>query len=262
MKTVLTIAGSDPTGGAGLQADLAVFRAMGLTGLSVVSAVTAQNTEGVRDIFAIPAHALSSQMTTLLDDIRPDSLKTGMLYTADNIRAISEHINSYSLRNLVIDPVTISSTGVNLAAKGMLETLIQYLFPLASVITPNRDEAAALAGMDIHSHDDMKEAAVRLKGLGPGAVIITGGHMEGNPADLLFDGKEFMSLENDKIDGEFHGTGCAFSAAMAACLALGHSVSEAFIKAKSVVYDAIASARQVGKGLKLLNIMSGNIQNI
>lgn len=254
MKTALTIAGSDPTGGAGLQADLKIFKALGINGVSIVSVITAQNTVGVFDIHALPADALSSQMTTLLSDITPDALKTGMLYTIDNARIISEHIRSYSLNNLVVDPVTVSSTGVPLADEGMTDAFIKYLFPLAKAITPNINEAASLAGMNIHNDEDVKEAAVRIKGLGPESVIITGGHLKGNAVDILFDGDEFMSLEHEKISGRFHGTGCAFSAALTACLALGYSVKEAFVESKALVSKAVKSARSPGKGLKILDI--------
>ena len=254
MKTALTIAGSDPTGGAGLQADLTMFKARGINGVSIVSVITAQNTKGVYTMYELPAGALSSQMTTLLNDIKPDALKTGMLYTADNVKIISENIQAYSLKNLVIDPVSVSSTGVSLADAGMIEALKRHLLPLSRVITPNIIEAEALSGIDIHNNKDVKEAAVRLRSLGPESVIITGGHMKGNAVDLLFDGEEFMSLENDKIDGEFHGTGCAFSAAITACLALGYSVKESFIEAKDIVYKAMQSAKSPGSGLKILNI--------
>jgi hydroxymethylpyrimidine/phosphomethylpyrimidine kinase len=254
MKTALTIAGSDPSGGAGLQADLAMFKALGVNGVSIVSVITAQNTEGVFDIHELPFGALSSQMTSLLKDIRPDSLKTGMLYTTDNVKIVSENIRAYSLENLVIDPVTVSSTGVPLADEGMIEALKKYLFPLSRVITPNINEAASLSGVSIHSDKDVKEAAVRLRDLGPESVIITGGHLKGNAMDLLFDGEEFVSLENERINGAFHGTGCAFSAAVTACLALGYSVKESFIEAKDIVYKAMKSAESPGKGLKILDI--------
>jgi len=254
MKTALTIAGSDPTGGAGLQADLMMFKSMGVNGVSIVSVITAQNTEGVNDIYELPPGALSSQITTLLNDLKPDALKTGMLYTTDNVTIISENIRSYALKNLVIDPVTVSSTGVPLADKGLTEALKKYLFPLARVITPNIHEATVLSGVNIHSAKDLREAALRLRGLGPETVIITGGHLKGNAVDLLFDGEEYMSLEHDKIYGEFHGTGCAFSAVITAGLALGHSVKESFIEAKDIVYKAMQSAKSPGKGLKILNI--------
>ena len=254
MKTALTIAGSDPTGGAGLQADLMVFKALGVNGVSIVSIITAQNTEGVVDIYELPAGSLASQITTLLNDLKPDALKTGMLYTTDNVTIISEHIESYALKNLVIDPVTVSSTGVPLAGEGLTEALKKYLFPLARVITPNINEAALFSGVNIRSDKDLKEAAVRLMGLGPKSVIITGGHMKDTAMDLLYDGEEFMTLENDQIYGEFHGTGCAFSAAITACLALGYSLKESFIEAKDVVYKAMKSAKSPGKGLKILNI--------
>ena len=254
MKTALSIAGSDPTGGAGLQADMMMFKALGVNGVSVVSVITAQNTEGVCDIYELPAGALSSQITTLLNDIKPDALKTGMLYTTENVKIIAEHIQSYSLINLVIDPVTVSSTGVRLAGEGMIEALKKYLFPLSKVITPNINEASILSGVSICNDNDIKEAAVRLRDLGPETVIITGGHMKGNAVDLLFEGEEFIRIEKEKIKGEFHGTGCAFSAAVTACLALGRTIHESFMEAKDIVHKAIKSAQSPGMGMKLLNI--------
>jgi len=253
MKTALTIAGSDPTGGAGLQADLRAFRALEVYGVSVPSVLTAQDTGGVYGIQEIPSGFFSEQLDTLLKDIRPDALKTGMLYSADLMAIISERIRGYSLQNIVIDPVTVSSTGVLLVQEGALEALKNYLFPLAKVVTPNIYEASVLTGADIRNEQDMKEAMLKLRGYGPEAVIITGGHMEEKAVDMLFDGTEFLSLENEKLEGEYHGTGCVFSSVITACLAKGYDVKEAFVKAKEFVWDAMKSAVFLGKGMKILN---------
>jgi len=253
LRTALTIAGSDPTGGAGLQADLRTFIALGVYGLSVPSVLTAQNTEGVYGIQEIPTGFFSEQLDILLKDIRPDAFKTGMLYSSDIIKIISEKIEAYSLQNLVIDPVTVSSTGVLLVEESTLDAVKNVLFPLAKVVTPNIYEASVLTGIDIRNDRDIKEAMPKLKGLGPEAVIITGGHMEGKAVDMLFDGKEFLSVENDKLPNEFHGTGCVFSSVITACLALGYDVKEAFIKAKEFVWNAMMSAVSPGKGMKILN---------
>lgn len=253
MKVALTIAGSDPTGGAGLQADLRVFRAMEVYGISVPSVLTAQDTVGVYNIQDIPTGFFAEQLEALLNDIRPDALKTGMLYSAEIMETISEKVREYSLQNLVIDPVTVSSTGVLLVQEGALDALKKYLFPLAKVVTPNIYEASVLTGMDIRNEKDMKEAMLKLREQGPEAVVITGGHMEEKAVDMLFDGAEFLSLENEKLEGQYHGTGCVFSSVVTACLAKGYGVKEAFIKAKEFVWNAMRTAVDVGNGMKILN---------
>lgn len=249
----LTIAGSDPTGGAGFQADLRTFYAMGVYGLSIPSVLTAQSTKGVHSIQEIQAEFFETQLDTLLNDIKPDALKTGMLYSLDIVKILSEKYRKYSLSNLVIDPVIVSSTGVSLVKEGVKEAIKEHLMPLAKVITPNINEAAVFTGINIHGEKEMKEAAVKLKDYGVGAVIITGGHMKEKALDLLFDGEDFLSLENDKLEGEFHGTGCVFSSVIAACLALGYDVKEAFIKAKEFVWNAMRAAISPGEGMKILN---------
>jgi len=253
LKIALTIAGSDPTGGAGFQADLRTFHAMGVYGLSIPSVLTSQSTKGVHSIQEIRPEFFESQLDTLLQDIKPDVLKTGMLYSLDIVNILSEKYRKYSLSNLVIDPVIVSSTGALLVKEGVKEAIKEHLMPLAKVITPNINEAAAFTGINIHGENEMKEAAVKLKDYGVGAVIITGGHMKGKALDLLFDGEDFLSLENNKLEGEFHGTGCVFSSVIAACLALGYDVREAFIKAKEFVWTAMRSAISPGKGMKILN---------
>ncbi len=254
MKTALTIAGSDPTGGAGLQADLRVFGSLGVSGLSVPTVLTAQNTEGVSSIFELPPEFFESQINTLLKDVRPDALKTGMLYSANIIEVISSVVTKYSLKNLVIDPVTVSSTGVQLIKDRGLEVMKDSLFPQAKAITPNIYEAGILIGREIVDVDDMKDAARRLRDFGPETVIVTGGHLPNVAVDVLFDGEDFISLEKERLDGEFHGTGCVFSAAITSCLALGHSMKESFIKASGFVHNAMQDARSMGRGMKILGL--------
>jgi hydroxymethylpyrimidine/phosphomethylpyrimidine kinase len=253
-KIALTIAGSDPTGGAGFQADLRTFNKMGVYGLSILTVLTAQNTEGVYSIHEVPVDFISEQLDVLLRDIKPDAFKTGMLYNAETVKAVALKIKNYSLDNLVIDPVTVSSTGVQLLDDKGLDAMKSGLFPFSRVITPNIYEASVLTGMDIRNEKDMKEAAVRLKDLGCNTVIITGGHLGEKAVDMLFDGEEFLSLENERLEGEFHGTGCIFSSTITACLALGYDMTEAFIKAKETVWNAMNTAVPAGKGMKLLNI--------
>ena len=253
-KIALTIAGSDPTGGAGFQADLKTFQALGVYGISIPAVLTAQNTNGVLGVKEIDPFFFSSQIDTLLIDSYPDALKTGMLYSSGIVKAVAEKIRTYDLKNLVIDPVHTSTSGISLMEEGVLEAMTKHLFPIAKVITPNMSEASALTALEIHNEDDMKKAAIKLLHLGPEAVVVTGGHLEGKAVDILFDGTDFLSLEQDRIDGEFHGTGCVFSSAITACLALDYEIKEAFIKAKAFVWKAMKTAVTVGKGMKILNV--------
>jgi hydroxymethylpyrimidine/phosphomethylpyrimidine kinase len=254
MKTALTIAGSDPTGGAGLQADLRVFNSLGVHGLSVTTSLTAQNTVGVDDVLRIDASFIYAQLTTLLNDIRPDALKTGMVYSRDAVAAIARAVKGFKLKNLVIDPVTISSSGKPLMENGALDILRDQLLPLARVITPNISEAAALSGILVRDEKDMEKAAMLLKKAGPEVVVVTGGHLENETLDLVYDGSSFHRLRSKKIKGEFHGTGCAYSAALAAYLAMGSTPVAAAEKAKSFVYEAILKALSIGKGMKILHV--------
>jgi hydroxymethylpyrimidine/phosphomethylpyrimidine kinase len=253
VKTALTIAGSDPTGGAGLQADLKVFRAFDIHGLTVVSAITAQNTVGVEAVLPVEKEFFEKQIYTLFSDIRPDAIKIGMLYSEWAVDLIAEVIKEYSLRNFVIDPVTVSSSGKTLVADGTLDSIREKLFPLAKVITPNIYEASVLTGLRIEERKDMEEAAKILKDMGTEVVIITGGHLETIALDLYYDG-EFHDVENEKIKGEYHGTGCAFSAAVTASLALGHIPLESVRRAKEFIHRAIRKAYHPGKGMGLLYI--------
>src|SRR5208283_1043659 len=254
MNIALSIAGSDPSGGAGIQADLKVFHLFAVYGLSVLSAATAQNTFGVRAIERIEDPFLFEQLTTLLTDMRPDALKTGMLLSADAVRYVAKAVTSYNLQNLVVDPVIISSTGARLLEKKAAEVMREELFPLAKAITPNIAEASTLTGIKVSDEGTMEEAAIALKRFGPEFVIITGGHLADESVEIIYDGKTIHRLRGRKIAGEFHGTGCAFSAAITAMLAKGTSVIDAAKKAKTFVAGAIESSLALGKGMKLLNI--------
>lgn len=254
MKTALTIAGSDPTGGAGLQADLRVFRAFGVHGLSIPSALTAQSTSGVEGILGVEREFFIKQIEVLLSDIKPHSLKTGMLYSSWLIDIIAEAIKEYSLENLVIDPVTVSSSGTSLVEDGALDRIRDILFPAARVITPNIYEACVLTGINIEDKKDMELAAIELKKMGPEAIVITGGHLEKVALDLYYDGLAFTSLESPRINGEYHGTGCAFSAAITASLALGHSTLDSVRTAKEYVTESIRKAYHIGGGMGILNL--------
>lgn len=253
MKTALTVAGSDPTGGAGLQADLKVFRAFGIHGLAVVSAITAQNSEGVDSLLPVGKDFIERQLHVLLSDIRPHAIKLGMLYKTTTVEIVAEVFKKYSLNNLVIDPVTVSSSGTSLIEDGMLDVLKNALLPLSKVITPNIHEASVLTGMKIEDKKDMEDAVKELKEMGPKVVVITGGHLNEKALDLYYDG-EFHILEGAKMKGEYHGTGCVFSAVITALLALDHSPLEAVRQAKEFLRNAMEKAYYPGRGMAFLRI--------
>lgn len=263
MKTALTIAGFDPTGGAGLQADLKVFQRFGVYGLSAVAALTAQSTVKVASTSGIDAMLLEEQLKTLINDIRPDALKTGMLFSRDAVAVVAKIVKGFDLQNLVIDPVTVSSTGASLVADGTLDMLKELLFPVAKVITPNIYEASLLSGVAVCDEGSMELAAKELKKTGVEVVIITGGHFDdlkttkrssGRTMELLYDGDSFHRIRGRKMRGEYHGTGCAFSAGITACLAKGMSVYEAAKKARRFIEGAVKNAVDLGKGMKLLKL--------
>lgn len=253
MKKALTIAGFDPCGGAGLQADLKVFQALGVYGLSAVAALTAQNTQGVDSVEPVSSTFLKRQLDLLLYDLMPDAAKLGMLLTEDNVRVAARIIRKYSLKNLVLDPVMISSSGKKLAQRNVPGLLSEKILPLCQVITPNIHEASVLSGLQIRSRGEMEKAAAILKERGPDTVIITGGHLEGFATDVIYDGS-FHYLRAKKRQGEYHGTGCTFSAAVTAFLARGYSSLEAAKKAKEFMAKAFHEAIRAGSGMKLFAI--------
>ena len=253
MKKVLTIAGFDPSGGAGLQADLKVFNSLGVYGLSVVTSLTAQNTQKVEKVLPVDPDFLREQLFVLLSDIMPDAVKIGMIYSEKNIKTVESITKKYSLKNIVLDPLILSSSGKRLLDEKAVAGIIKKLFPLCRVITPNISEASALAGMEIRSEKDMEKAAIRLKEFGPENVIITGGHLERTAADIFYNGK-FHYMTSKKIEGEFHGTGCVFSSAITAFLAKNEKPLESARLAKNFINKAIRKSFYLGKGMKLLDI--------
>lgn len=252
MITALTIAGSDPTGGAGLQADLKVFAAMGVHGMAVPSALTVQDTRKVYESFAIDPVQVRKQLICLLDDIRPDALKTGMLYSLEVVEIVANAVRAHKLTNLVIDPVTVSSSGARLVQDGVLEAMERLLYPITTIATPNIYEASVITGINIRGIDDMKEAALELLKMGMQAVVVTGGHLDKVAIDVYCDSSGIELIEAPKVHGEFHGTGCAFSAALAAALALGQRPLEATRTAKVLVHGAITNADHPGRGMGIL----------
>lgn len=246
---VLTVAGSDPSGGAGIQADLKVFAALGVYGASVVTAVTAQNSRDVFDVFPLPGNVVSGQLTAVLDDLPVVATKTGMLATADIAAAVSAKARAGALPHLVVDPVLASSTGRRLGVVAAIERLLPY----ATVVTPNLDEASALVGWRIDTPTDMAGAASQLASNGAKHVVITGGDLP-NPnesIDAVWTDAGVRFLRSRRVETRnTHGTGCAFSAAIAVRLALGDAVPEALVFAKRYVYRALVGARdwQLGSG--------------
>ncbi|HVB38984.1 MAG TPA: bifunctional hydroxymethylpyrimidine kinase/phosphomethylpyrimidine kinase [Vicinamibacterales bacterium] len=255
MPVALTIAGSDPTGGAGLQADLKTFAALGVYGASVVTAITAQSTQGVVDTFPLPADVVSAQFDALGGDITVDATKTGMLGNDAIVESVAAMIVSLDLPRVVVDPVLAATSGGALLAPDAISTLKHELLRHAFVVTPNVPEAEILSGLPIRTIDDVKKAAERIHRLGPRAVIIKGGHLAGPHAiDLLFDGEQMIEFPAPRLPGPpAHGTGCAFSAALAAGLALGRPLPEATEQAKHYVTGALRHRLTIGRGAPLLD---------
>jgi hydroxymethylpyrimidine/phosphomethylpyrimidine kinase len=250
MRVVLTIAGSDSGGGAGIQADLKTFAALGVYGTSAITAVTAQNTQGVTGAQLMPADFVSAQMEAVAGDIAIHATKTGMLGSAAIVEAVAASIRALELPLLVVDPVMIAKSGDRLVDDEGVRAMCAELLPQAALVTPNIPEAEVLAGITIRTLDDRREAARRLHRLGSKAVLIKGGHGEGPElVDLLFDGHEFTELVVPRIDTRnTHGTGCTFASAIAAHLALGASVHEAVAHAQTYVAGAIRHGLPVGHG--------------
>lgn len=253
MKTVLTIAGFDPSGGAGLQADLRVFHAFGLYGLSAVAALTAQNTNGVAAVKAVDGHFLRKQLDLLLREMVPGATKIGMLLSADNVAVVAAMCKKHLLQNVVLDPVIVSSSGRPLAERDVPGLIRKKIFPYCTLITPNIHEASVLSGIPIRTEADMAEAAIILKGFGPGQVIITGGHRTGNAADMVYDGS-FYYLNGKRAVGEYHGTGCVFSSALAALLARGEDPHTAARGAKRFMARSFRKSFRPGKGMRLFSL--------
>ena len=251
MKKALTIAGSDSGGGAGIQADLKTFQELEVFGMSAITAVTAQNTLGVQAVFSMTAEAVIKQIESIGEDIGTDALKTGMLFNAEIIKAVSEKIEYYNWKNVVVDPVMIAKGGASLLQMEAISALKQYLLPLSMVVTPNIPEAEVLTEMSIITDEDKQEAAKRLYDLGVKNVVIKGGHDEdqNESIDLLFDGNEFTTFTSKRVlTKNTHGTGCTFSAVVTAELAKGLSVFEAVSKAKNFIQAAIEDQLQIGQG--------------
>lgn len=251
MKRLLTVAGSDSSGGAGIQADLKTFAALGTYGMSCICALTAQNTTGVSAIQNAEPSMVTAQLEMVYADIPPDGVKTGMLSTPEIVEAAADFLEAHRGAPLVVDPVMVATSGAVLLEEAAVSLYKCRLLPLASVITPNIPEAEVLTGLSVKSPADMEKAAEALMACGCGAVLVKGGHLTGSAADFFFDGTDAVWLPGERIDTRnTHGTGCTLSSALAVFLAKGASAEEAARLAKRYITGAIrgAAARSVGSG--------------
>lgn len=250
IKTALTIAGSDSSGGAGIQADLKTFQALGVYGMSAVTAVTVQDTRMVHAVQEIDPRIVHDQITCLFDDMTIHAVKIGMASSVRLINAIADALEKVQRPPVVLDPVMISKSGYALLKADARQALVERLFPLANVVTPNLHEAETLVGYAIADLEQMKAAARQIVQLGAEKVVVKGGHLNGPTAtDILFDGRSFRQLSSPRTaTGNTHGTGCTFSSAIAAYLAKGEAFFEAVQKAKGYITGAIEHALDIGKG--------------
>lgn len=255
MPTVLTIAGSDSGGGAGIQADLKTFAAHGVYGTCAITALTAQNTIGVSGIHAVPDDFVTAQIEAVVSDFGCGAVKTGMLANSTIVEAVAAAVESLELPNLVVDPVMVATSGDHLLDDEAVHALRWTLLRLAHVVTPNIPEAEVLAKMAIKSVADMREAATRIAAFKPAAIVIKGGHLAGpRVVDLLFEKGEFHEFVGARIEGRHtHGTGCTFAAAIAAQLAMGSALKDAVAGAKTYVEGAMRSGIPLGTGHRPLN---------
>lgn len=249
MRTALTIAGSDSGGGAGIQADLKTFAAFGVYGTSAITAITAQNTRGVTAVQALDPALVIAQIDAVASDVPPHATKIGMLANADIIDAVADALARLRLPLIVLDPVMVTKGGDPLLHPSAVHRLRTRLIPMAAIITPNVPEAEALTGLTITTIADQREAAARVVGLGARVAIVKGGHLTGRAVDVWHDGTRVVELDAERIDtAHTHGTGCTFSSALAACLALGLNTEEAAHRAKVYVTGAIRHAPGLGTG--------------
>ncbi len=248
MTRILSIAGSDPSGGAGIQADLKTFQALGACGMAVPAALTVQNSRGVAATYPVGERIVAAQIEALLSDARPDAVKTGMLLTRGAAAAVAEAFRKHRTGNVVVDPVIRSSSGRTLLRPEAIAVMKRDLLPLALLVTPNIPEAEALTGMTIRTEVDMDFAAGKLMDLGPRYVLIKGGHRRGPAVDTLYGGRTVLSFSTERLPGRFHGTGCVLSSAIAVFIGRGFPVEKAVEKAKRFVERMLKKARPLGKG--------------
>ncbi len=249
MPVALTIAGSDSGGGAGIQADLKTFAVLGVHGTSAITAITAQNTTGVTDILELPTSLIREQIAVVVDDIGVHAAKTGMLSSAAIIATVADAVERYGIGNLVVDPVMVAKGGAKLLRDDAVTAMRDLLMPLAAVVTPNLPEAQVLLGREIATLDERRRAARDLVAMGARSAVVKGGHAEGDVVDVFFDGKQLIELSAERIETpNTHGSGCVFSAAITAGIALGMEPLEAVRRAKTFITQAIANSIEIGHG--------------
>ena len=249
LKTALTIAGSDSCGGAGIQADLKTMTMNGVYAMSAITALTAQNTTGVRAIQESTPEFLNQQIDAIFEDIYPDAVKIGMVAASDLIRGIGDRLRHYNAKNIVVDPVMVATSGSSLMKADAVQALIEELLPMATVVTPNIPEAQVLSGMEILTREDMHTAAKKIGDSYGCAVLLKGGHSINDANDLLYAKGEFIWFEGKRIDNpNTHGTGCTLSSAIASNLAKGFPLSASVQKAKDYISGALAAMLDLGKG--------------
>ncbi len=254
IKKVLTIAGSDSGGGAGIQADMKTFSAFGVYGMTVVTAVTAQNSLRVNGIEGVSPQFVSLQFESILSDCGIDGAKTGMLYSSEIVRVIANKFHEIKVPFVIVDPVLVSSDGTPLIDSKGIETYRKELIPEAYLVTPNIFETETLSGVSIKSIEDVKEGARRIFDMGCRAVLVKGGHLEGDPVDILYDGERFIRFTSIRVKSVSpHGTGCTYSAAILANLVKGNSLVEAIRISKRYIVNAIREGFAIGKGSNSLN---------
>jgi len=256
MQVALTIAASDSSGGAGIQADLAVFRELGVYGVCAVTNVTAQDSAAVRKVCTVPPRIVAAQIDAVTRGFKVAACKIGMLYSPQAVSAVAERIRRREIPNVVLDPVMRSKRGDVLLTEPAVKRLKRQLLPLATLVTPNWDEARALTGIDVRDEGSAREAAKALVEMGAKAALVKGGHAKGDPVDVFFDGKRCRGLVGPRIDRVMHGTGCVLSAAIAARLAVGDDLISAVSFAKGYVERAIERSVALGKG-KVTLFMGG-----
>ena len=256
MRTALTIAGSDSGGGAGIQADLKSFAAIGVHGTSVITCVTAQNTQSVDSIFPIPTREIRRQLHAVLSDFDVRAAKTGMLYSADIVRTVAEGLRRTSFP-LVVDPVMVATVGARLERDDFRDALVGRLLERATLVTPNAFEAERLSGVRIRDVRSMEAAARSIRRLGAEAVLVKGGHLRGPLVDVLFDGRRFVRMEGRRYRKALHGAGCTLAASTAVYLALGHPLLEAVRKARRRVARGFQTSYRAGHGVEIINSQTG-----
>lgn len=252
VNKALTIAGSDSGGGAGIQADLKTFQELGVYGMTAITAITAQNTLGVQGVYPVSLEGIIEQLNSIGDDLTPDAVKLGMLFSGEIIQIVAEYIKKFGWNNIVLDPVMIAKGGASLLQQEAVNALKEHLLPIATVITPNVPEAEVLTGIKIHNIEDSKEAAKALHTLGVQYVLMKGGHAEyqgSEVIDFLFDGEQFIEFKSERIASkQTHGSGCTFASAVTAGLAKGYDMKEAVQEAKQFISSAIAEPLNIGNG--------------